>query len=84
MLLSEAFDSFMKFQRLKNNTPATIENYTVCIRSFIRWCGDIDCADLTADTVNEYNIFLRESVNLTSVRTYIRHIRVLSHPARGV
>ena len=76
MLLSEALHEFLKYQHLKCNTPATIEDYTVMLRSFINWSGDIDCAALTADTVNDYNLYLRSVVKMASVRTYIRHIRV--------
>ena len=76
MLLSEAFTAFMKYQHLKNNTPATLEDYTVMLNSFISWLGDFDCSDLTAEHVNDYNLYLRGVVSLVSVRTYIRHIRV--------
>lgn len=79
MRLSAAFSDFIKHQHLLNNSPATIETYTVVISKFIEWVGDIDCAALTADKVNDYNLYLRECVQLVSVRTYIRHIRVFIH-----
>lgn len=79
MRLSAAFSVFIKHQHLLNNSPATIETYTVVISKFIEWVGDIDCAALTADKVNDYNLYLRDCVQLVSVRTYIRHIRVFVH-----
>ena len=79
MKLSAALNEFLRYQRLRNNSPATIETYTVVISKFIEWVEDIDCAALTADKVNDYNLYLRECVQLVSVRTYIRHIRVFIH-----
>ena len=79
MKLSAAFDEFIRYQHLRNNSAATIENYTVVISKFIEWADDIDCAALTADKVNDYNLYLQDCVQLVSVRTYIRHIRVFLH-----
>lgn len=76
MRLSQCLTEFLKRQQLKNNSPATIENYRLIVSAFIQYCGDIDCSTLSADTVNNYNLYLRNRVKLVSVRTYIRHIRI--------
>jgi integrase/recombinase XerC/integrase/recombinase XerD len=76
MLLSDCLSDFIKYQKLKNNSPVTIDNYTLIVDKFIEFCGDVDSMDLTSDIVNNYNIYLRDCVKLVSVRTYIRHICV--------
>lgn len=76
MKLSSALERFLQYQRLKRNSPATIADYTICIKKFIEWCGDPDCRSLTADMVNDYNLYQRDRVKPVTVRTYIRHIRV--------
>ncbi len=76
MLLSDCLQEFIRYQKLKNNSKATIENYSLIVDKFIQFCGDVDSLTLTADIVNNYNIYLRDCVKLVSVRTYIRHIRV--------
>ena len=79
MVLSSALDKFLQYQRLKRNSPATIADYTICIKKFIEWCGDPNCRALTADMVNDYNLYLHDRVKPVTVRTYIRHIRVFVH-----
>jgi integrase/recombinase XerC/integrase/recombinase XerD len=76
LLLSDCFEKFIIYQKLKNNSPATIADYTVIVGRFIDYCHNIDCSELTADTVNGYNLYLRNMVKPISVRTYIRHITV--------
>lgn len=76
MDLNKCLFEFITYQRIKNNSPATIEDYTVIIKGFIDYCGNIDSLSLTADIVNNYNIVLRGRLKLVSVRTYIRHVRV--------
>ena len=79
MKLSNALEHFLHYQRLKRNSPATIADYTICVSKFIEWSGDIPCRSLTADMVNDYNLYLRDRVRPATVRTYIRHIRVFVH-----
>lgn len=76
MLLSDALSEFVKYQIYKNNSKTTIANYTLIINKFIEYTGNCNCSDLSADDFNNYNIFMRSSVNSVSVRTYIRHLKV--------
>ena len=74
--MNECLDIFLNYQLLKGNSPATIEDYNIIISRFINFTGNIPVDSLTANLVNNYNIFLRSNLKPVSVRTYIKHIKV--------
>jgi integrase/recombinase XerC/integrase/recombinase XerD len=76
MLISDCLNNFIQLQHLKNNSSATIADYSLILNKFIDYCGNVDSFLLTADIVNNYNIYLLKCVKPVSARTYIRHIRV--------
>lgn len=76
MLLSDCLNKFINYQLFKNNSKNTISDYSIIIKKFIDFVNNKDSFELSADDVNNYNLYMRDFVSNTSVRTYIRHIRV--------
>lgn len=78
MTLREAYDDFMFEQRVRNNSPATIDFYTAALGSFIDWVTEsIDTVEeLTIKEYKDYIIFLSSSgIKSTSVNTNIRAVK---------
>lgn len=76
MIISEAISEFITYQRVCGNSPATVDFYSIVLRLFREFTGDVDVDELTLQLCNEYSISLSD-VGISSVtkQSYIRGLR---------
>ncbi len=78
MTLNEAYENFMFEQRVRNNSPATIDFYTAALGAFIDWVTQSieTVEELTIKQYKEYIIHLSGSgLKSTSVNTHVRAVK---------
>ena len=77
MKYSEAFEMFIREQRIRRNSGATIEYYKISLDKFSDFAGDIDVDELTIELYKAYTLHLLDDTNLksTSVHTYLRAVK---------
>lgn len=78
MTLSVAYDEFLLDQRVKGNSPRTLEYYENVLTIFINYLGkDFPVSDITLRTCKEYYLHLVEGrdIKSVSVQSYIRGLR---------
>ena len=76
MKVNEAAEEFILEQRIRGNSPATVEYYTFVLKYFIDYAGNIETSDVTLTLCKNYCLSLIESdVRSITVQSYVRGAR---------
>lgn len=76
MLLSEALSLFMFEQRVKNNSPATIEYYNYFLSEFLGWLPVDTVEELDISHYKDYILYLADTgIKSTSINTKMRAVK---------
>lgn len=76
--VSQAFDEFLRWCKVKNLSPHTIKFYEVQFKEFLKFYQSNDLQGITSDTINQYILYLREKgISDVTVNTYVRALRVI-------
>lgn len=73
----QVYEMFIREQRIRRNSSATIEYYRISLDKFADFAGDIETEDLTIELYKAYTLHLLDDTNLksTSVHTYLRAVK---------
>lgn len=78
MLLSEAVDEFLLYQRTLGNSPKTLEYYAISLKLFRDYFdgADVDVQSINVKLCREYYVHLTErDIASVSVQSYVRALR---------
>lgn len=78
MTLNNAIEEFLLEQKVRGNSPQTVDYYSFALGLFSRFGGDdLEVSDITLRLCKEYYLHLIDdkSVNSVSVQSYIRGLR---------
>lgn len=77
MRLDEAYELFMREQRIRRNSSATLMYYEIALLKFNTFAGEITTDELTLELYKAYTLYLLTDTALssTSVNTYLRAVK---------
>ena len=75
--VTQAVDLYLQKCRVKNLAEKTLSGYAEELKMFTGFCGDKNITEVTAETVDEFTLLLKDSRNISdvSVATYLRPLR---------
>ena len=75
--VTQAVDLYLQKCRVKNLAEKTLFGYAEELKMFTGFCGDKNITEVTAETVDEFTLLLKDSRNISdvSVATYLRPLR---------
>lgn len=76
MLISQAFENYIKYHSRQCSSNKTIKNYKEIIHKFIDFIGDLSIDSLSVELFYTYQEHLiHRNLSKNSIATYLRHLR---------